>query len=67
MEITRRENKNIVILDINGEIDLYNAPEIKDIIAKLIEEKRYQITAQKSPFSLQVSGLIEEKFCKNRM
>lgn len=39
MEITRRENKNIVILDINGEIDLYNAPEIKDIIAKLIEEK----------------------------
>lgn len=43
MEITRRENKNIVILDINGEIDLYNAPEIKDIIAKLIEEKKYQI------------------------
>ncbi|EPG76373.1 STAS domain protein [Leptospira fainei serovar Hurstbridge str. BUT 6] len=41
MEITRRESGNIVILDINGEIDLYNAPEIKDVIAKLIEEQKY--------------------------
>lgn len=43
MEITRRENNNIVLLDINGEIDLYNAPEIKDVIAKLIEEQKYCI------------------------
>jgi anti-sigma B factor antagonist len=43
MEITRRENKTIIVLDINGEIDLYNAPEIKEIIAKLIEEQKYQI------------------------
>ena len=43
MEINRRENNNIILLDINGEIDLYNAPEIKDVIAKLIDEKRYQI------------------------
>ncbi|MCH1900299.1 STAS domain-containing protein [Leptospira interrogans] len=41
MEITRRESGNIVILDINGEIDLCNAPEIKDVIAKLIEEQKY--------------------------
>lgn len=40
MEITRREKDKIVVLDINGEIDLYNAPEIKDVIAKLIEEQK---------------------------
>ncbi|PKL16943.1 MAG: anti-sigma factor antagonist [Spirochaetae bacterium HGW-Spirochaetae-5] len=27
----------------SGEIDLYNAPEIKDIINKLIEQKRYNV------------------------
>lgn len=43
MEITRRENKHVTILDINGEIDLYNAPEIKEVIAKLIEERKYSI------------------------
>jgi len=43
MEINRREKDKVVILDINGEIDLYNAPEIKDVIAKLIEEQKYCI------------------------
>ena len=43
MDITRRESGNIVLLDINGEIDLYNAPEIKDIISGLIEEQKYSI------------------------
>jgi len=28
MEISQREKDNITILDIQGEIDLYNAPEI---------------------------------------
>ncbi len=32
MEINRRESGEVVIFDINGEIDLYNAPEIKDKI-----------------------------------
>ena len=32
MEISQREKDAITILDIQGEIDLYNAPEIKDII-----------------------------------
>jgi len=40
MEISRRDSGDIVILDVNGEIDLYNAPEIKDTINKLIEEKK---------------------------
>ncbi len=43
MEISRRQNGDVVILDVNGEIDLYNAPEIKDTINKLIEEKKYNV------------------------
>jgi anti-sigma B factor antagonist len=43
MEISRRDSGDIVILDVNGEIDLYNAPEIKDTINKLIEEKKYNV------------------------
>ncbi|MEM7182161.1 MAG: STAS domain-containing protein [Spirochaetota bacterium] len=43
MEISRREKQNIVFLDITGEIDLYNATEIKEMITKLIKEQKYQI------------------------
>jgi anti-sigma B factor antagonist len=43
MEINQRETNDIVILDITGEIDLYNAPEIKDIINKLVEEQKYNV------------------------
>ncbi len=43
MDINKRTKGEIVILDITGEIDLYNAPEIKDIISKLIEEQKYNV------------------------
>ena len=43
MDITTRSRGDIVILDITGEIDLYNAPEIKDIVNKLIEDRRYNV------------------------
>ena len=43
MEISQREKDGITILDIQGEIDLYNAPEIKDIIQKLIEAQKYNV------------------------
>ena len=43
MDINKRTKDDIVILDITGEIDLYNAPEIKDIINKLIEEQKYNV------------------------
>ena len=43
MDINTRSKGAIVILDIAGEKDLYNAPEIKDIISKLIDEKKYGI------------------------
>ena len=43
MEISQREADKVVILDIQGEIDLYNAPEIKDTMQKLIEAQKYSI------------------------
>jgi anti-sigma B factor antagonist len=43
MDITKKTKGDIVILQILGEIDLYNAPEIKDIISKLIEERCYNV------------------------
>ena len=43
MDITKKTKGDIVILEIVGEIDLYNAPEIKDIISKLIEERSYNV------------------------
>lgn len=43
MNINIRSKNEVVILDIAGEIDLYNAPEIKDVINKLIEEKKYNV------------------------
>lgn len=43
MEINRRESADIVVLDISGEIDLYNAPELKDTINQLIEDQKYNV------------------------
>jgi len=43
MEVTTREVENVNVLDIDGEIDLYNAPTLKDIIKKHIEEQKYNI------------------------
>jgi len=43
MDISSRVKGEVVILDISGEIDLYNAPEIKDIINRMIEQKKYNV------------------------
>ncbi|MGL4369461.1 MAG: STAS domain-containing protein [Spirochaetota bacterium] len=43
MEINQRAKADVTILDISGEIDLYNAPEIKDIINQLIEDQKYNV------------------------
>ncbi|NLV68390.1 MAG: STAS domain-containing protein [Spirochaetes bacterium] len=43
MDISSRAKGEVVILDISGEIDLYNAPEIKDIVNKLIDQKKYNV------------------------
>jgi len=43
MEINCRKKSNIVILDISGDIDLYNASEIMNAIKMLCEKKKYNI------------------------
>lgn len=43
MEINRRDSGEIVIFDINGEIDLYNAPEIKDKIKEEMNKSKVNI------------------------
>ena len=39
---TKKENENTVI-SLRGEIDLYNAPEIRELVEKLITEKQVHI------------------------
>ena len=43
MEIETREDDQISILSISGEIDLYNAPKLKDKIQSLADAKCYKI------------------------
>ena len=43
MEINRRETGDIVIFDINGEIDLYNAPEIKEKIKDELNKNKVNV------------------------
>lgn len=43
MEIKTRDTEGVIILDIDGEIDLYNAPEIKDTIKGLMDDGKKQI------------------------
>ncbi len=38
-----RENNSIQIIDIVGEVDLYNTKEIKDLIDEKIKQGKYQI------------------------
>ena len=43
MEINRRESGDIVVFDITGEIDLYNAPEIKEKIKEEMNKSKVNI------------------------
>lgn len=43
MEISQRNNGQVTILDIHGEIDLYNTPEIEMTTRKLIKESKTRI------------------------
>ena len=52
MDIIQRELNSIPVIDIIGEVDLYNTKEIKDLIDQMIKEGKYQIVLnlQKVPF-----------------
>ena len=43
MELDVREIDGVIALEVSGEIDLYNAPTIKEEIQKLIEQEKYKI------------------------
>ena len=58
MEIKNREVEGVVILDIEGEIDLYNAPDIKEAIKNQIEsDKKKVIINLKSVSYIDSSGI----------
>lgn len=39
MELKIRKNDNIYIVDVNGEMDLYNSYKLKELIMKMLEKK----------------------------
>ena len=43
MDIKEKEQNGVVVLDIAGEIDLYNAPNIKSFILKKIEIQKVNV------------------------
>jgi anti-sigma B factor antagonist len=43
MEVTRREIGDVVVFDVVGEIDLYNAPTIKEMVRQEIEKGKVNI------------------------
>jgi len=52
MDIIKREVNSIPVIDIIGEVDLYNTKDIKDLIDQMIKEGKYQIVLnlEKVPF-----------------
>jgi len=58
MEINPRKKGTVVILEISGDIDLYNAPELVNMINKYIEKKKYNIIINlKKVFYIDFSGI----------
>ncbi len=43
MEITVRESKSIPIIEISGEVDLYNTKDLKDLFDQMIKKGNYKI------------------------
>jgi anti-anti-sigma factor len=43
VKINIRENNHITVIDISGEINFYNATEIKDFFNQFIENNKYYI------------------------
>ncbi len=43
MELNQREEGAVTIIAVGGEVDLYNAPELKEKIQQLVEEKKLKV------------------------
>ncbi len=52
MELSVREIDSIPVIDVFGEVDLYNAKSIKDAIDEKVKEQKYEIVVnlEKVPF-----------------
>lgn len=52
MEITLSEVNSIPVIHIDGEVDLYNAKEVKDVIEGMVKNQKYEIVIdlEKVPF-----------------
>jgi anti-sigma B factor antagonist len=49
MELKIRKNGDIYIIDVNGEMDLYNSYKLKELVMKMLEKKveRYIVNLEK--------------------
>jgi anti-sigma B factor antagonist len=43
LELSRREEQNLPIIDLDGEIDVYTVPRFKECLSKIIEEGHRKI------------------------
>ena len=43
MELKIRKNKEVYIIDVSGEMDLYNSYKLKELVMKMIERQRKSI------------------------
>ena len=58
MEINSRKNETAIILDIYGDVDLYNAPDLVNMIHKLAEKEKCKIIINlKDVFYIDSSGI----------
>ena len=64
MHISTRQSGNTTIVDVNGDIDLYNSPEIRQVLLGALREKRaprviVNLAAVKYIDSSGVASLVE--------
>ena len=54
MELKIRKNNDVYIIDVNGEMDLYNSYKLKDLVMKMVNKK-----IQKIVINLENVGYID--------
>ncbi|MCL1864823.1 MAG: STAS domain-containing protein [Spirochaetes bacterium] len=68
MEINSRKKGKVVILDISGDITLYNASEIVNTIDKVIENQKYNVVINLKDVSyIDSSGIGAIISCSSRL
>jgi len=52
MELKIRKNGEVYIIDVNGEMDLYNSYKLKELVMKMLEKNVNEDNAEKSKWIL---------------